>query len=82
MAEEDQNQVTNNQGPLAISARELAGLLRISLRQTWRLNSAAKLPKPIRLGGSVRWNRQEVQDWFTAGCPERNVWEAKKGVAR
>ena len=63
---------------LAVSARELAGLLGISLRQAWRLNSAGKLPKPIRLGGSVRWNRQEVTDWFEAGCPDRKVWDARK----
>ncbi len=63
---------------LAVSARELAGLLGISLRQTWRLNSAGKLPKPIRLGGSVRWDRQEVLDWFKAGCPDRKAWAAQK----
>jgi len=65
---------------LAVSARELAGLLRISLRQTWRLNSAGKLPKPIRLGGSVRWSRQEVAAWFEAGCPDRKTWESRKAV--
>jgi len=65
---------------LAISARELAELLGISLRQAWRLNSAGRLPRPIRLGGSVRWNRQEVTDWFVAGCPDRKTWEARKAV--
>jgi excisionase family DNA binding protein len=63
---------------LAVSARELAEMLDVSLRQIWRLNSAGKLPKPIRLGGSVRWNRQEVTDWFEAGCPDRKTWEAIK----
>jgi len=65
---------------LAISARELAEMLRISLRQTWRLNSAGKLPKPIRLGGSVRWNRQEILDWFSQQCPDRKTWEARRAV--
>ena len=74
-------QVTNkvsHASRIAISARELAQMLDVSLRQIWRLNSAARLPKPIRLGGSVRWNRQEVTDWFVAGCPDRKVWEATK----
>ncbi len=66
--------------PIAVSARELANMLGISLRQIWRLNSAGKLPKPIRIGGSVRWNRLEVMDWFRAGCPDRRVWEARKAV--
>ncbi len=64
----------------AISARELAELLGISLRQAWRLNCAGKLPRPIRLGGSVRWNRQEIVDWFRAECPDRKTWEARKAV--
>jgi prophage regulatory protein len=67
---------------LAVSARELSEMLNVSLRQVWRLSSAGKLPKPIRLGGSVRWNRQEVTDWFEAGCPDRKVWEAMREVAR
>jgi predicted DNA-binding transcriptional regulator AlpA len=46
----------------------------------WRLNSAGKLPKPIRLGGSVRWNRHEVMDWFDAECPDCRTWEARKAV--
>ncbi len=65
---------------LAVSARELANMLGVSLRQVWRLNAAGRLPKPIRLGGSIRWNREEVQKWFERGCPERKAWEARKRV--
>ena len=76
-------QVTNRVGsarPMAISARELADLLGISMRQVWRLNSAGKLPRPVRIGGSVRWKRQEIMDWFEAGCPDRKTWDARKAV--
>lgn len=66
--------------PIAVSASDLAKMLGVSLRQVWRLNSAGKLPKPIKLGGSVRWNRQEIMDWFEVGCPDRRTWEARKGV--
>jgi len=65
---------------MAISARELADLLGISMRQVWRLNSAGKLPRPVRIGGSVRWKRQEIMDWFEAGCPDRKTWDARKAV--
>jgi excisionase family DNA binding protein len=65
---------------LAVCARELAEMLDVSLRQVWRLNASGKLPRPIRLGGSVRWNRAEVQQWFEAGCPDRRTWEARKAV--
>jgi prophage regulatory protein len=82
MNEQNQKQARNVQEALAISARDLAAMLNVSLRQVWRLNSAGKLPRPIRLGGSVRWNRAEIQQWFEAGCPDRKTWEAKKGVVR
>jgi len=55
-------------------------MLGISLRQVWRLSSAGKLPKPLRIGGSLRWNREEVQQWFEAGCPDRLTWETRKAV--
>lgn len=80
MAVGNRNQVRDNQELMAISARDLAAMVGVSLRQVWRLNSAGKLPKPIRLGGSVRWNRKEIQQWFEAGCPERRTWEARKAV--
>lgn len=82
MEEHSQKKANNIREALAVSARELAAMVNVSLRQVWRLNSAGKLPRPIRLGGSVRWNRQEIMDWFEAGCPDRKTWEAKKGVTK
>lgn len=69
-----------NEQSIAISAKQLSRLLGVSLRQVWRLNATGKLPRPIRIGGSVRWNRAEVLRWFDAGCPDRQVWEARKEV--
>jgi prophage regulatory protein len=82
MEEQNQKEARNVREALAVCARELAGMLDVSLRQVWRLNSAGKLPKPVRLGGSVRWARQEVLDWFDAGCPDRKTWEAMREVAK
>ena len=66
--------------PIAISASDLAKMLGVSLRQIWRLNAAGKLPKPLRIGGSVRWSDREIRDWFAAGCPDRYAWAARKVV--
>ena len=68
-----------NNNALAISARDLAGLLGISLRQCWRLNAAGRLPKPVRLGGSVRWSAEEISAWLAAGAPDRKLWEMTHG---
>jgi predicted DNA-binding transcriptional regulator AlpA len=55
--------------PALISASELAEMLQVSTRTLWRLRSAGKLIKPIKLGGSTRWRLDEVQAWIAAGCP-------------
>lgn len=60
---------TRPTAPALISAVELAELLQISTRTLWRLRSAGKLIKPIKLGGSTRWRLDEVQTWVANGCP-------------
>jgi excisionase family DNA binding protein len=54
--------------PLLITARKLAQLLGVSTRTLWRLRSAGQLPKPMRLGGAVRWRFDEVRAWIAGGC--------------
>ena len=63
---------------LAMSARELAERLDISVRHLRRLDSAGAVPKPIRLGRLVRWLASEIEPWLAAGAPDRQRWEAMK----
>ena len=63
---------------LAVPAAEVAKLLGISERHLWALNSSSRLPRPIRFGRAVRWNRSELQAWLDAGAPERSTWEAMR----
>ena len=62
----------------ALSGREAAALLGVSERTWERLSSQGKTPLPVRLGRSVRWRRQDVMAWLTAGCPSRDIWERAK----
>ncbi|MGH2271266.1 helix-turn-helix transcriptional regulator [Anaerohalosphaeraceae bacterium U12dextr] len=62
-----------------IDVTELAQKLRISKRQVFRLNSQGRLPRPIHLGGSVRWYWPECHAWIKAGAPNRKAWEVMKG---
>ena len=55
--------------PLLISAEELAKLMHVSERTLWRLLSAGKVPKPVRIGRNTRWKLAEVTDWIERGCP-------------
>jgi prophage regulatory protein len=61
-----------------ITVRQLAEMLATSVRSVWRYRSAGKLPKPLRLGGSVRWSLKEIEAFVEAGCPDRASWEALK----
>ena len=66
---------TTEDDRLLVSARDLARMLSVSLATVRRLDSAARLPRPVRLAGSVRWRADEIRRWCEAGCPERRTWE-------
>ena len=61
---------------LVVRAKELAHLLGVSLVHIRRLDSAGKLPKPVRLGNCVSWRRGEIEEWLEAGSPNRDKWMA------
>jgi excisionase family DNA binding protein len=48
-----------------LSAKELAEILSLSVRTIWRLRSAGKLPKPLVIGGSIRWRQSDIEQWET-----------------
>ena len=59
-----------------LTAKDVAEELRVSLRHVWRMNNSGKLPRPVRIGRSVRWSRSTIIAWIAAGCPDRADWEA------
>ena len=58
---------------LLIDIRKLAVLLNRSVASLERDQSAGRLPKPVRLGGSRQWRRAEIVTWVEAGCPIPDV---------
>lgn len=59
-----------------LTAREAASLCGLGLSTWWRYLSSGKIPAPVRIGGSVRWRRDELFCWLETGCPPRERWEA------
>ena len=54
---------------LLIDAAELARMLSVSKPSVWRWMAEGKLPPPIRITAQcLRWNREAVLTWITAGC--------------
>ncbi len=61
--------------PIAVDAQGAGALFGLSDRAWRRMNSAGSCPRPLKLGGCVRWNVVELQAWGVAGCPSRARWE-------
>lgn len=38
-------------------------------RHVQNLVKKGLMPQPIKIGGNVRFRRQEILDWIAAGCP-------------
>lgn len=61
--------------PLAVDATEAARLCGVSRATWWRMNSAGKIPAPVRVTRrSPRWLVDELRGWLIAGCPDRQTW--------
>ncbi|HUV67697.1 MAG TPA: AlpA family phage regulatory protein [Sedimentisphaerales bacterium] len=65
-----------------LTAKMLGEMLSLSKRQVHRLNSCSKLPKPLRIGGSVRWAEGTIAKWLRAGAPDRKTFEAMQGIEK
>ncbi|QDU72616.1 helix-turn-helix transcriptional regulator [Mucisphaera calidilacus] len=55
--------------PAMLTINQVARLLNCSTRTVYRLNDAGRMPRPVRLGALVRWNRGEIEQWIADGCP-------------
>ena len=54
-----------------LTAEAVAERLSLSKRQVFRLNSSGRIPKPVRIGGSVRWKSSDILRWIELGCCSR-----------
>jgi predicted DNA-binding transcriptional regulator AlpA len=64
--------------PMAVATAGLAQMLCVSERAIRKMNNSGRLPRPIRLGRSVRWRVAEIEAWLAAGAPARDAWEAQR----
>ncbi len=57
---------------------DVAEAIRVSRRQVWKLEEARLVPAPVRVGGSVRWRRSDIDFWMDLGCPDRATFNLRK----
>lgn len=67
---------------MMLNVKDVAVLLRCSVRHVERLLSAGQMPRCIRVGHARRWRRAEIERWIDAGCPARDAWKQKEGGRR
>jgi len=65
--------------PTLITDKDVAQMLKISVRQLHRLKSRGDIIQPIKIGNSTRWNLEEVQQWIRNGCPSPVVNNGEGG---
>jgi len=53
-----------------VNIERVAELLAVSPEHTRRLNELGSMPRPVRLGRSVRWRISDIREWIAAGCPD------------
>ena len=51
-----------------VNGDTLAQYLGISPRSIRRLVAEGRIPKPLRIGGSARWNLKLIESWVWGGC--------------
>ncbi len=53
-----------------LTVNGVAEMLACSPRSVYRLVDAGRIPKPVKLGGMIRWPRSQIERWITEGCPK------------
>jgi prophage regulatory protein len=64
--------------PLLIDIHTLAALLTRSVASLERDQATGRLPAPVRIGGSKKWRRADIEAWVAAGCPARTATRKAK----
>jgi len=54
--------------PSLFTVEQVAAKLSLSSRSIYRLSDLGHMPRPIKIGGSVRWRRDEIEDWIESDC--------------
>jgi excisionase family DNA binding protein len=52
-----------------LTVEAVASMLDVSKRTVYRLSDAGRMPRPVKLGGAVRWDGTAISSWIAAGCP-------------
>ena len=61
-----------NDSERLIDIKAVSQMLACSQRHVFRLIATDRIPKPIKLGGCLRFSRDSIEAWIEKGCPSVN----------
>lgn len=65
------------EGSELLTVKQVAAMLTCGERTVYRMADTGKMPRPVKIGGLVRWPRRGVMAWIEAGClPVRTTTHA------
>jgi excisionase family DNA binding protein len=65
--------------PRIYTAKEIAGILKVSVDTVYRKSGAGELPKPLPYSRLLRWHGDEFDEWVAAGCVGMKRSRARRG---
>ncbi len=65
-----------------LNTKAVAERLSISPSGVRKLRDSGRILKPLKLGRSVRWDADELDDWIRQGCPPLEKWKTIKTDVR
>lgn len=59
-------QTADSKAEALLKAPEVARVLGVDVRTVWRWASSGTIPAPLRIGGTTRWRRSELDAFLDA----------------
>jgi len=69
------NNPNNPEEPALMTARQAWRMCNLSKSAWYKAKAGNRIPAPVKIGGALRWRRDEIKRWIAAGCPARSAWE-------
>jgi len=54
-----------------VDVHAAAAITACSASTVRRLADSGRMPKPVKVGRLIRWQRDELERWIREGCPKR-----------
>lgn len=69
------NSSENLEESFLMTAEQAWRMCNLSKSAWYKARASNRIPAPVKIGGALRWRRDELKRWIAAGCPARTAWE-------